>query len=72
VFATKLQRVQRVQLASILLATTFTNFKSLAFLTIKYRDLDLFLLRDLISELLTMMLRITLTKIKDQTKRKRS
>jgi hypothetical protein len=61
-FATKLQRVQ---LTSILLATTFIDFRSLALLAIKYCDLDLFLLRDLISKLLTMMLQVTLIKIKD-------
>jgi len=62
VFATKLQRVQ---LASILLATTFIDSRSLALLTIKYCDLDLFLLRDLINEFLIIMLRVTLIKIKD-------
>jgi len=61
-FATKLQRVQ---LTSILLTTTFIDFRSLALLAIKYCDLDLFLLRDLISKLLTMMLQVTLIKIKD-------
>jgi hypothetical protein len=61
-FATKLQRVQ---LISILLATTFIDFKSLALLTIKYCNLDLFSLCDLISKLPTMMLQVTLIKIKD-------
>jgi len=58
-------KLQRVQLTSILLAITFIDFKPLALLTIKYRDLDLFLLRDLINELPTIVLRVTLTKIKD-------
>jgi len=61
VFVTKLQRVQ---LTFILLTTIFINFRLLAFLTIKYRDLDLFLLRDSINEFFIMMLRITLIKIK--------
>ncbi len=61
VFAIELQRVQ---LASILLAIAFTSFRPSTLLAIEYRDLDLFLLRDLISGLPTMVLRVTLTKTK--------
>jgi len=59
-----------VQLASILLTTTFIDSKSLTLLAIKYCNLDLFLLRNLINKLLTIILRITSIKIKDQTKKK--
>ena len=69
VFVSKLQRVQ---LAIILLTIAFTDFRFSTLLTIEYRDLNLFLLRNLISDLLIMMLRLTLIKIKSQMKRKRS
>ncbi len=59
-----------MQLASILLTTTFIDSKSLTLLAIKYCNLDLFLLRNLINKLLTIILRITSIKIKDQTKKK--
>jgi len=62
VFAIELQRVQ---LTFILLTIAFIDFRSLAFLTIKYRNLNLFLLRNLINKSFTIMLRITLIKIKD-------
>ncbi len=68
VFAAELQRVQ---LASILLAAAFTGSRPSALLAIEYRDLDLFLLRDPTSGLPTMVLRVTLTKTKGQAKRKR-
>lgn len=63
--------LQRVQLASILLAAAFTGSRPSALLAIEYRDLDLFLLRDPTSGLPTMVLRVTLTKTKGQEKRKR-
>jgi len=69
VFAAELQRVQ---LISIFLTTIFTDFRFSALLTIEYCNLDLFLLRDFISKLLTIMFRVILIKIKDQTKKKRS
>jgi len=56
--------LQRVQLTFILLTIAFTSFRFLALLTIEYRDLDLFLLRDSTSEFFIMMLRVTLIKIK--------
>ena len=63
--------LQRVQLATILLAAAFTGSRPSALLAIEYRDLELFLLRDPISGLPTMVLKITLTKTKSQMKRKR-
>jgi len=69
VFAAELQRVQ---LISIFLTTVFTDFRFSAFLTIEYCNLDLFLLRDFISKLSTIVFRIILIKIKDQTKKKKS
>jgi len=64
-------KLQHMQLTSILLTIAFIDFSSLTLLTIKYCNLDLFLLRNFTSKLLTIMFRITLIKIKDQTKRKR-
>jgi len=61
-----------VQLISIFLTTAFTDFRFSALLIIEYRNLDLFLLRDLISKFLIIVFRVILIKIKDQTKRKKS
>jgi len=64
--------LQRVQLISIFLATAFTDFRFSVFLTTEYCNLNLFLLRDFISKLFTIIFRVILIKIKDQTKRKKS
>ncbi len=45
-----------MQLIFILLTITFIDFRSLVLLTIKYCNLDLFLLRNLISKLSTIIL----------------
>ncbi len=63
-------KLQCVQLAFILLTIVFTSFKLLALLTIEYRNLDLFLLRNLINKLSIIILRVTLIKIKDQEKKR--
>jgi hypothetical protein len=62
---------QRVQLAAILLLAAFTGSKSRAFLSLTYRDFNLYVDRDVKTGAHIFKLNVTLIKTKSRQKRKR-
>jgi integrase len=62
---------QRVQLATILLFAAFTGSRPGALLAIKYQDLDLFVLQNLKTGKIKLMMRVRLAKTKSRLKQKK-